>query len=261
MKGPRARLKRRNNRRLVLTLALSALGFCGCAHVRQGPTGDGKVLLAISDTEIAHLSSKLGLTNAVCFSPGRDAKGERLLLMFWTHNSNEDRRCLVIVNGHGVSTRSWLAPNEKSPVQEEDIELQDPPHCGLGALWQPSLPDGYRVESVSDGWAAVSGGRPNRRLWLAKVNTPTVAAAELGNADAVVSIWASGNTVHVFTRPGWQYTEGPLNYRVYDVGEIPAKLVKEMTLPWAKFAEEMDPQDQLVVLHTNNRAWARTWLL
>jgi len=165
------------------------------------------------------------------------------------------------VNGKGVRTRSWIAAKEASLIHlihDEGIALQDPPHCGMSALSQASLPEGYRVESVSDCWAALSAGQ---RLWLAKLNTPGAAAAELGNADAVVSIWANGNIVHVFTRPVWLYAEGPLKYRVYDLSGAAPKLVKEMTLPWAKFPEEMDPQSELVVLKTNNRAWARTWLL
>jgi hypothetical protein len=230
----------------------------GCSHIRFGPTSSGMVLLSISDDEITRLGSRLGLTNAFCLSPGRDAKGECLLLTFWS-SLGRTNKCLVTVTEEGVHAGPWVNSNEEIMQGAGRFSLQAPPEWGWDARWSPALPSDCNVASVSADWAAFTGH--NRLPWLARIETPNVAALELQDSPSRISIWTQGEVVHLFTRPGWRYEEGPLKYRVYDFEYGTPRLVKELDLPRARRVEDMDPQAGLVVLQSNNRSLARTSLL
>ncbi len=121
------------------------------------------------------------------------------------------------------------------------------------------LPKGYRPADVSGDWVAFTA--PDRRPWLAKLDTPTVVAAELPESHTWIHIFASGKTVHVFARRGWRQKEGPLQYLMYDFARDRSQPVKEMTLPWARTSLEMDPETGMVVITGNQRSWASCWLM
>jgi hypothetical protein len=174
-------------------------------------------------------------------------------------NVEEGKRCLVEITADGFHVQPWFKANEKATDGEEAAAAQDPPDDGWELRWKLSLPAGYRMRSVSGDWIALTA--PGRLPWLAKLKTPTVVAAELPDDDSRIWIWANGRVIHVFSRSGWRYEEGPLKYRVYDFGRDKPRVINERPLPWARRAEEMDPQAELVVLQSNHRSWARTWLL
>jgi hypothetical protein len=245
-------------RRTHLVVLFVTISLCGCAHIRSKPSSSGLVLLSISRSDITHLGSRLGLTNAVCLSPGRDAKGESVLLSFLsTHGWINS--CLVRVSADGVHAGPWHASRERDIPDDQRLNLQNPPMGGWSAPEIDGLPSNVEIESVSGDWAVFR--EHNRPPWLAKIAAPTVSLLDLPESASVIGIWSDGQIVHLFTRRGWRYEEGPLEYRVYDFENGTPKLVEKKELPWARRAEDMDPKAGLVVLQTNNRSLARTWLL
>jgi hypothetical protein len=52
-----------------------------------------------------------------------------------------------------------------------------------------------------------------------------------------------------------------MKYFVYDFAQIDAKPLREMTLPWARIAVEMDVNAELAVLGDNGTFWERVWLV
>jgi hypothetical protein len=237
---------------------LTVLVGVGCSAVRSQPTSSGKVLLAVSDDAIKKVAGRLGITNAVCHSPGRDAQGNNVLLALWSRGTGPSEACLISMSAESNAVTPWAAAAKQVPEDPGRGTFQSPPHNAFDLRWKAPLPDGYRVESVSANWIAVSA--PNRRPWLAHFATPTEVKVELPELTKEVSIWANGNRVHVFTRKGWRYEDGPLRYRAYDLQGSTPRVLKELVLPWARGALDMDPEAELVVLKSNHRAYARDWL-
>jgi hypothetical protein len=237
--------------------ALVVVSASGCAHIRHGPTSDGMVLLSVSDKEITRLGSRLGMTPVSSYGPGRDAKGEQLLLTL--HTAYGQNETLATVDAGGVHTGpSHISQLTNIPVNQR-VSLQAPPTIGWETTAIEGLASNIFIKSVSGDWAVFTA--PNRHPWLAKLKTPDVALLELPDSPSVISIWSDGQIVHLFTRHGWLYRQGPLEYRVYDFGSGAPKLLKKLDLPRARRPEDMDPKAGLVVLQSNNRSLARTTLL
>ncbi len=112
--------------------------------------------------------------------------------------------------------------------------------------------------SVSAEWIAVSA--QDGRRWLARLDTPENVVAELPQACNEIDIFPSGQTVHVFARPGWRNAEGPMKYLVYDFARA-AKPYCEKSLPWVRVVWDMDPETGIAIMNDNNRSWGRIWLL
>jgi hypothetical protein len=132
---------------------------------------------------------------------------------------------------------------------------------GTNSLWRMRnkevLPRGYYPKSVSAEWIALVAR--DRRPWVAKLDTPTIAVTELPDTSRDIDVFASGETVHVFARPGWRNAEGPMTYLVYDFARG-SKPMLQKTLPWARSVWDMDPSIGIAVVNDNNSFWGRTWL-
>jgi len=84
--------------------------------------------------------------------------------------------------------------------------------------------------------------------------------AELPQTCNEINIFASGQTVHVFARPGWRNAEGPMRYLFYDFARG-AKPYCEKSLPWVRVVWDMAPETGIAIVNDNNRFWGRIWLL
>jgi hypothetical protein len=216
------------------------------------------VLLSVSHDEIARLSVRLGFTNVFSLSPGRDAKGERLLLEFWDRGRNS--HCFVTVDAEGARVGPWLNSREAIIFEAQRLSFQSPPTLmGNDASVISAVPSEYYIKSVSGDWAVYA--THNRPPWLAKIETPETALLELSESPSEINIWSDGQIVHLFTRRGLLHEEGPLQYRLYNFESGTPLLLKKLDLPRARLPEDMDPKAGLVVLQSNNRSLARSSLL
>jgi hypothetical protein len=226
------------------------------------PLANGKVLLDGFTIEAKkRLFVHVGLTNtAFCGSGWRDSKGDRLCFAVEVRDVTGRQHHLVVVTANGVHKKPWHIFNEKM-TDNEEIALWEE-RSSTNSVWRmrnkEQLPSGYYPESVSAEWIALVAR--DRRPWLARLDTPTIAVVELPAASTEIKVFASGETVHVFARPGWRNAEGPMRYFVYDFASGPKPIV-EKTLPWARSVWDMDPATGFAVVNDNNRFWGRIWLL
>jgi hypothetical protein len=236
------------------------LVLCSCAEFKTGTLSDGKVLLDVSSREKRRLLTRLGFTNAYGGAIERDSKGERLCFNVRVGRTLEQRKeFLVVVTADGVHIKPWRVANERMTDDEELGIWQNPTNYAWQVRSGEWLPKGTYFMDLNGDWIALgSEGRPP---WLARLGTPAIVAAKLPDSSGLVSIFANGPVVHVFARRGWRNAEGPMKYLVYDFTRDGSQPIKEMTLPWARIAIDMDPDTGLAVLNDNNRFWGRTWLL
>ena len=163
---------------------------------------------------------------------------------------------LVVITATDVHTKPWSFGNSMGDDQDVAVSSTNGVVHVRGG---EALPVGTRCIDVSGDWILLDAR--DRRPWLAKIETPTVVAAELPESHTFTDIFANGQVVHVFARKGWRQQEGPLRYWVYDFGRDRGQPSVEIVLPWARSALEMDPQSGLVVINGNQRAWAPRWLM
>jgi hypothetical protein len=167
---------------------------------------------------------------------------------------------LIVVPADGARILPWHFPANERVTDDEKLALwQNPKDNAYQTRSGEWLPVGHHPEDVSGDWIAVTA--PDRRPWIAKLDIPNVAAVELPDAHTSIQIYASNQMVHVFARPGWQSPEGPMKCFVYDFAQIDAKPLREMTLPWARIAVEMEVYAELAVLGDNSMFWERVRLV
>jgi hypothetical protein len=256
-------MARRNKIVFVAVAALVVL--CGCGTAQIQPLRNGKVLLNISLGERERLLTRLGFTNWVTSgSICRDSLGTQLFVSVEpgprAHAQNERTQKLVVVTAQGAQIQPWHFPANERVTDDGKVAVwQD---ATQGGRWQVRsgewLPKDCCVEDVSGDWVAVAA--PGRTPWLARLDTPTMVAAELPDSPGLITIYATGQVVHVFTRRGWRNEEGPMRYLLYDFARG-AKPVKDMVMPaWARITLDMDPATGMAVINDNNRFWGRSWL-
>jgi hypothetical protein len=224
---------------------------------------NGKVLLdGFSIEAKKRLFVHVGITNIkFCGYGERDSKGTRLCFPVETRDDAGQRQdYLVVVTAEGVHKKPWIIFNEHMTDNEELAVWEE--RNGTNSIWHlrngQLLPKGCYPESVSAEWIALTAR--DRRPWLAKLDTPAVVAAELPPLNWQIDLFATGQNVHVFARPGWRNAEGPMNYLVYDFGRG-SKPITEKSLSWVRTVYDMDPEAGLAVVTDNGRFWQRTWLL
>ena len=241
--------------------------LCGNSPAENISLPNDKVVLEVSLQEKLRLITRLGFTNVVTDGTvWRDCKGTRLFFSVETgmHNNPVQQlrtQQLVVVTAYGVHINPWHFPANERVTDDEKLAVwQDPTR---NFTWQVRsgewLPKGCNVEDISGNWIAIT--ESNRAPWIAKLDTPTNVAAELPNFSSFISIFASGDTVHVFARRGWHNDEGPMKYLIYDFTKTNSQPVKETNIAWARCALDMDPETGFAVLNDNNNFWGRTWLL
>jgi hypothetical protein len=245
--------------------AVSLAALCGCGTREVRSLQRDKVLLNVSYEEEVRLVTRLGFTNRVASGwKGRDSTGSRLFVSVEpgpnTEVQNERTQKMVIVTAHGVQVEPWHFPANERVTDDGKVAVwQDDAQAGR---WQVRsgewLPTDCWVEDVSGDWIAIikSGGN----ACVARLDAPTMIAAELPGSPGQVAIYASGQTVHVFTRRGWRNKEGPMRYLVYDFARS-SKPTKDVVMPkWARITLDMDPETGFVVINDNNSFWGRSWL-
>jgi hypothetical protein len=172
-------------------------------------------------------------------------------------NNQPPEALLVVISTNGVRMKPWRIANER---MSDDEEL---------AVWEERTNSTYKVRSgerfpersffhdTSGDWIALG---KQGRSWLAKLDTPATVAAELPTNHFFITVFAQGQTVHVFSRPGWRNAEGPMRYLVYDFARG-AQPVQDISFSWARAVLDMDPSIGIAVINDNNNFWGRTWLL
>jgi hypothetical protein len=251
---------------LIIAGVVFAAVIVGCGKPdNQSPQG-GKVLLNVSLAEKKRLIANLGFTNVLTHGPvERDSLGSKIFVRVETGEAlgqAQELRTqqLIVVAADGARILPWHFPANERVTDDEKLALwQNPKDNAYQTRSGEWLPVGHHPEDVSGDWVAVVA--PNRRPWIAKLDTPNVVAAELPDSHSSIQIYSSNQTLHVFARPGWQSDEGPMQYLVYDFAGGGAKPIKETTLPWARIAVEMDVDAELAVLGDNGRFWERVWLV
>lgn len=245
-------------------IAAVLIACCSCSYCGVRPLPNGKVLLdGFSIEAKKRLFAHVGITNITfCDYGERDSKGDRLCFAVEVRETPSQQRhhLLVVVTAKGVHQKPWLIFNEKMTDNEEVAVWEE--RSATNSAWRmrnkEKLPHGYYPRSVSAEWIALTA--PDRRPWLAKLDTPTIAAAELPKTSREIDVFADGETVHVFARPGWRNAQGPMTYVVYDFARG-ARPVIEKTLPWVRSVWDMDPSSDIAVVNDNNRFWGKVWLL
>ena len=248
----------------ALILAASLLGLSGCGTREVRSLRDDKVLLNVSYDEEVRLFTRLGLTNRITSGwMGRDSLGTRLFLKVepgppHSRLQSERTQKLIIVTAKGTQIEPWHFPANERVTDDGKVAVWRD-HSGRSQVrtgeWLP--PDCW-VFDVSGDWIAV--GKVGDSSWLARLDTPNVVAAELPGSPGQIDIYASGQTVHVFTRGGWHNNEGPMRYLLYDFTRG-SKPIKDVVMPkWARVTLDMDPATGLVVINDNNSFWGRSWL-
>jgi hypothetical protein len=249
---------------IAFLLAASLMVLCGCATRQIRPLRDDRVLLNISYKEEVRLLTRLGFTNRLAYGVYRDSVGTRLFVLVQpgaTHAQGQPPK-LVVVSAQGAQVQPWRFPaNERVTDDGKVAAWQEVSQDGR-RRWQVRsgewLPADCSVEDLSGDWIAVikSGGA----AWVARLDTPNVAAAKLPDSPGQIAIYATGQTVHVFTRRGWRNEEGPMRYLVYDFARSSAP-IKNVVMPsWARITLDMDPATGLAVINDNNSFWGRSWL-
>jgi hypothetical protein len=250
---------------LITVIPLGIL--CGCGNAQTRPLSEDKVLLNVSLADKVRLLSRLGFTNMGSHGPvERDTLGTQLFIRvepnsFLGRAQNERTQQLVVVTARGAQIKPWRFPANERVTDDAKVAVwQDPARA---FAWQVRsgewLPEGSNLEDVSGNWIAATAS--GRAPWIAKLDTPTVVAAELPNSPGLIRIYATGQIVHVFARPGWRNDEGPMMYLLYDFSGGASKPTKQMIMPpWARITLDMDPDTGLVVINDNNRFWGRSWL-
>jgi hypothetical protein len=243
---------------------LSLMVVCGWGSPRIRALSCGKVLISDFSIEAKRrLFAKVGFTNvAYCGYGERDSTGSRLCFPVETHDTAGQRSdYLVVVTAEAAHVKPWRIFNEKM-TDDEELAVWEDRVDGTNSTWRlrngGQLPKGHYPLSVSGGWIAL--GAKDRGSWLARLETPTVVAAELPESSNQVDIFAHGQTVHVFARHGWRNAQGPMKYLVYDFARG-ARPIGEMTLPWVRVVWDMDPSTRIAVVNDNNNFWGRIWLL
>jgi hypothetical protein len=239
------------------------LACCWSVHGGTRPLSNGKVLVDGFPIEAKkRLCAQVGLTNITYCGPGeRDSKGERLCFAVGVRDSmGLQHHHLVVVTAKGVHKRPWRIFNEKMTDNEEVAVGQE--RSPTNSVWRmrnkQELPKGYYPKSVSAEWIALTAA--DRRPWLARLDTPTNAMAELPAGSSQIDVFANGETVHVFARRGWRNAEGPMKYLVYDFARGSEPLHGK-TFPWVRVVWDMDPSIGVAVVNDNNKFWGRVWLL
>lgn len=252
---------------IVLATVIALVILCGCGNAQIRPLPKDKALLNVSLAEKVRLLTRLGFTNMASHGPvERDSLGTRLFIRVETGSrrgqaQNERTQHLVVVTAQGAQIEPWRFPANERVTDDAKVAVwQDPTR---EFTWQVRsgewLPKGCNVEDVSGDWIAVTAS--GRAPWVAKLDTPAVVAAELPDSPGLIAIYANGQVVHVFARPGWRNDKGPMTYLVYDFARGASKPTKQMVMPpWARITLDMDPDTGLVVINDNNRFWGRSWL-
>jgi hypothetical protein len=247
----------RNSLSILLLLLACWSGWAGAR-----PMPNGKVLLdGFSIEAKKRLFARVDVTNlAWCGYGERDSKGDRLCFPVEAREAGQRRDYLVVVTVEGVHKKPWIyfnpkmTDNEELAVWEERNATNSIWHLRNGQL----LPKGSYPKSVSGEWIALND--PDRRPWLAKLDSPTVVAAELPKSNFEIEIFSREQTVHVFARRGWRNAEGPMNYLVYDFNDD-SKPIIEKSLSWVRTVYDMDPEAGVAVVTDNSRFWQRVWLV
>lgn len=240
------------------------MGLSACGP-EIGFPANNKVLLLPSLVEKERLLARMGFTNILSHGPvERNSAGTEIFVTVETGTSSnpiQQSRIqhLIIVTAQGARVTPWHFPaNEKVDDHEKVAVWQHPkPDYRWEVRSGQVLPEGCNVEAQSGDWIAISA--PGRAPWIAKLDAPMVAAAELPDSPGLIEIFAKGQMVHVFARQGWRRDEGQMKYLVYDFSQN-SKLISNTTIPWARIALDMDPETQCAVLNDRNRFWERTWL-
>jgi hypothetical protein len=252
---------------IVLVIVIALVILCGCGNAQTRPLPNDKALLNVSLSEKVRLLTRLGFTNMASHGPvERDSLGTRLFITVEPGASrgqaqNERTQQLVVVTAQGAQIKPWHFPANERVTDDAKVAVwQDPTR---EFTWQVRsgewLPKGCNPEDVSGDWIAVAAS--GRAPWVAKLDTPSVVAAELPDSPGLIAIYASGQVVHVFARRGWRNDEGPMKYLLYDFARGGSNPTKQMVMPsWARITLDMDPDTGLVVINDNNRFWGRSWL-
>jgi hypothetical protein len=245
----------------LLVSAIVLVCWFGYGGTRSLP--DGKVLLdGFTIKAKKRLFGHVGLTNITfCDYGERDSKGDRLCFAVEVRDvTGRKHDHLVVVTTNGVHKKPWHIYNEKMTDNEELAVWEE--RSSTNSVWRmrngERLPVGYYPESVSAEWIGLISR--DRRPWLAKLDTPTIAAAELPATSRDIDVFANGETVHVFARPGWRNADGPMTYLIYDFTRG-SKPIVEKVLPWARSVWDMDPSIGIAVVNDNNSFWGKIWLL
>src|SRR5258708_5144979 len=189
---------------LLGTFMLAAPAFVTSAGSHWRPIPNGKVLVDDFPIEAKRrLFAKAGITNfSFCGYGQRDSKGDRLCFPVETQDQSGQRAdYLVVVTAQGVHLKPWHIFNEMMTDNEELAVWEDragPTTSTDGLGKGDQLAKGSSPRSVSAGWIAV--GASDRAPWMARLETPSVAAAERPQPSHKVELFADGETVHVFAR-------------------------------------------------------------
>ena len=257
----------RLNRLLVIASVSVLIGLCGCGGSKPRSLSNNRVLLQPSLAEKERLLARMGFTNIVTHGAvERDSTGTRIFVSVETGNRSNlvqqlRTQQLVVVTAEGARTKPWHFPANERVTDDGEVAVWQHPQPDY--RWEVRsgevLPEGCNVEDVSGNWIALTA--PGRAPWIAKLDTPKVVVAELSDSPGLISIFAKDQVVHVFARRGWRNEEGEMKYVVYDFGRSSAKPLRELTIPWARIALDMDPETGCAVLNDNSKFWGRTWLL
>ena len=258
---------RRQKHTLIVTSAVACMALCSCGKSKVQNLSNGKVLLQVSLDEKKRLFTNLGITNVLTHGPvERDSRGTKIFIRVeigTSYGAVQESRTqqLVVVTSQGAQMKPWHFPANERVTDDEEVAIWQ--HPAPDYTWQVRngelLDKGCSLADVSGNWiAAYAHGRAP---WIARLDTPNVAAAELPDSPGLVAIFADADIVHVFARRGWRNDEGQMKYYVFDFSRRDAKPIKEMTFPWARISLDMDPKSACAVLNDNNRFWGRSWLL
>jgi hypothetical protein len=248
---------------LPFVASITCALLCGCESRKVHNLPKGKAVLNLSFVEKELLLSRLGFTNLLYSGPvERDSTGRKLFIQIETGPSfSEATQHLVIVMAGGTRIIPWRLPANERVTDDERIAVWEARQASY--RWQTRsgawLPPGSDVEDVSGDWIAVTAR--SRAPWIANLDTPDVVAVELPKDSGFTSIFAKGDTVHVFARRGWRNEEGPMMYLVYNFKNFGTNAIQKETLLWGRAVIDMDPTTEFAVINDNSRFWGKSWLV
>ena len=240
-------------------MLFTIIATCDSLPSSLRPLSNGKVLLNITVDERERLVQRLGFTNCSGGYLHRDSTGDRLWFSIdLRRNNRPPEALLVVVSTNGVRMKPWRIANERMSDDEDLAVWEDRTNSTYKVRSGERFPERAFLHDTSGDWIAL--GRREGAPWLAKLDAPGTVAAVLPATNSFISIFAQGQIVHVFSRPGWRNAEGPLRYLVYDFSPGTQPL-QHKSFSWARAVLDMDPSIGMAAINDNNRFWGRTWLL
>jgi len=247
------------NKILGGALLFTLVSTCDSLPSSVRALSNGKVLIDITVDERNRLVERLGFTNSSGGYLHRDSTGDRLWFNIdLRRNNRPPEALLVVVSTNGVRMKPWRIANERMSDDEELAVWEERTNATYKVRSGEGFPERSFFHDTSGDWIALGG--QGRSPWLAKLDTPATVAVELPATHSWIRIFAQGQTVHVFSRPGWRNAEGPMRYLVYDFARG-SQTVQDRSFSWARAALDMDPSIGMAVIHDNNSFWGRAWLI